>query len=1854
METSPLPKLENATHITGTAFESSGGKVTVQKTYFVYVLRSIQNKKFFIGTTNDLYSCLERHNTGKNIHTVDLYPFELIYYEAYIYFQDAFNRERYLRSTAGQKFLKKNLQRYFQADRTSAFRKILRVVPYVSVFVLILLGPALVALYMTPSSSFAAWFNEAWAYRKSLTITHNAALTNQKIKFDIDTQTLITNGQMQSDCGDSRFTDGNGNLLPYFIDTTGGACNTSSTDYYVYFPIVNNGTTIIYHYYGNSSAPNGTKNSQLIYPTLTPSGGAASAGSEETGPGPIVYWKMDEGANTTVYDSSSKQNTGTIIGGTWKSSENCISGTCLFVNDTSNQGIVADPTVLNKLTTGTISVWARYTGANAFQGIFNIFRNADTNTTGVALSFDNQLSGGVNILGGGYQDGSTKWEFTVSSSDFNAVTEIDKWHLYTLAHNGTTPILYIDGKVIPITFTTSTDKTLWFKGILTDASSPADTLSMGILYANNTPFYNATAAFDEFKIYPYTRSSSQIAADFISRGSTKGTSVTIGNQETKNLTESLVGYWNMDDTWSGNTGFLPAVTGGSAGLTGDYYDGINFDTYVNSYTDSTVDFDPADTTLGTNRANGDNTFSVQWTGEVKASFSETYTFYVTSDDGARLSVNNSQLINAWIDQGPTENSGTIALTANTWYPISLNFYENGGGSAIQLSYSSASEAKKIIPSTNLRTVARSAGACSSTPSGPTDYSGNSNDLTHNSCNPAPNYNGKFNFSGKFTRSIGTFNSGNDSSSLSITGDLTLAAWIKPNFATPSSQMDIAGKWDGSNQSYLLAQYGSEARLYLDSATNYITSSGAGIIPNTWNYVVGTYNASRNEAKIFVNGREQATTLSGVIPTVIGDDSSVFSLGAEDTSTTATNAFDGYIDDVRVYKRQLSPAEVRQLYFWAPGPIGWWKFDENIGSSFYDSSGNDRENGVIEDETAKWVVGKYGSAINFAGNNSNKGYIPNTDTILNTMGVKKQSYTLETWVKPSNADSGSYIVIKGQNSWGNGNIEYGISSELSGGKLYAGFEILDGTNWPSVGGSGISTSTMPVNTWTHVVGVRDAEKQTLRLYVNGVLVDEQADTTTDTTANTESLQFGNRPGSDTPFAGALDDVKLYDYARSPSQIIEDMNGGHPIGGSPIGSQLIYAKMDEQTGTTINNSGSGGSTYNGSSTGITWLENTRCKVNGCLNFDTTSDTVSFGTASFIDNIASISASLWIYPRSAATNAMIVSKANTTTQRVFQIKTDNSSASELKVMIAASASDTTNFCTTSGLGLAVNTWQHISIVFDGGQTNNNNKVTVYKNGRPYICSGTLPNALVSGTTSLLKLGKGDDSTPNSFIGFIDEFKFYNYALTNDTVLIDYNQGASLNFNTGSSLEASQSADTAGNPPVGYWNFDENKDNTCTGGSADVCDKSGNGFDLTNAANTKWVVGKFGSALNFAGAATDKTTYNDVGASALDIAGSFTVQAWVKLTNLSTDFQTIVVKHTSSTSGANYGLTTGATALTGRDEIDCAFNDGGSNPSLDTTSANLVPNRWYLITCVFNTTANTLTIYVNGVQSLQSTGVTTDPQTGDQDLFIGNDAANLYGNPLNGSVDEVKIYNYARTAAQVAYDYNRGGPIGWWKFDECQGSTLYDASGNSNNQTWNGSGSGSQTSVGTCNTSSTAWGNGVTGKFNASLNFDGTNDYTTVSDNSFLNPPTSMTLSLWMKASSFSGGGNFLCSKENSTPGGYGIYTTSNQLYSYVRVGSSWSEATGVTLNTGQWYHIVMSYDGTIHKQYINGNLRATDSTAGTITSSTGSFTCGRDYNATNYFSGQIDDVRLYNYPLSASQVQKVYNDGSSVFFGPSTGSP
>src|SRR5205085_11628621 len=90
-------------------------------------------------------------------------------------------------------------------------------------------------------------------------------------------------------------------------------------------------------------------------------------------------------------------------------------------------------------------------------------------------------------------------------------------------------------------------------------------------------------------------------------------------------------------------------------------------------------------------------------GSVRPLYTETYQFHVTTDDGARLWINDVLYDNAWpADRGDTEDTTVgIPLVAGQRYAIRFEMYENGGGATARLAWSSPSQAKQIIPSSQL-------------------------------------------------------------------------------------------------------------------------------------------------------------------------------------------------------------------------------------------------------------------------------------------------------------------------------------------------------------------------------------------------------------------------------------------------------------------------------------------------------------------------------------------------------------------------------------------------------------------------------------------------------------------------------------------------------------------------------------------------------------------------------------------------------------------------------------------------------------------------------------------------------------------------------------------------------------------------------------------------------------------------------------------------------------------------------------------------------------------------------------------------------------------------------------------------
>ena len=80
--------------------------------YYVYILKSIKDRKLYSGYTADLKTRLSEHNKGRVEATKHRIPFELIYYEAYLHQQDATTREKFFKTQWGRNYLKKVLKNY--------------------------------------------------------------------------------------------------------------------------------------------------------------------------------------------------------------------------------------------------------------------------------------------------------------------------------------------------------------------------------------------------------------------------------------------------------------------------------------------------------------------------------------------------------------------------------------------------------------------------------------------------------------------------------------------------------------------------------------------------------------------------------------------------------------------------------------------------------------------------------------------------------------------------------------------------------------------------------------------------------------------------------------------------------------------------------------------------------------------------------------------------------------------------------------------------------------------------------------------------------------------------------------------------------------------------------------------------------------------------------------------------------------------------------------------------------------------------------------------------------------------------------------------------------------------------------------------------------------------------------------------------------------------------------------------------------------------------------------------------------------------------------------------------------------
>ena len=176
---------------------------------------------------------------------------------------------------------------------------------------------------------------------------------------------------------------------------------------------------------------------------------------------------------------------------------------------------------------------------------------------------------------------------------------------------------------------------------------------------------------------------------------------------------------------------------------------------------------------------------------------------------------------------------------------------------------------------------------------------------------------------------------------------------------------------------------------------------------------------------------------------------------------------------------------------------------------------------------------------------------------------------------------------------------------------------------------------------------------------------------------------------------------------------------------------------------------------------------------------------------------------------------------------------------------------------------------------------------------------------------------------------------------------------------------------------------------------------------------------------------------------------------------------------------------------------------------------------------------------------------------------------------------------------------------------------------------------SVGTSNATNYNATINQTGKLGTAYSFNGTTSYL---NNTYSSSLTVFSVSVWIY---YQGTAAFVVAKDVNTSRGWGLGVSTGHLYLESN-GTNLGYGT-TTLVSGNWYHLVMTSDGSNVKGYVNNNLDLT--TTGTFNTNSDTISIGRrNYpGAEGYFTGLIDEVGIWSRVLTTTDISQLYNSGA-----------
>ncbi len=369
----------------------------------------------------------------------------------------------------------------------------------------------------------------------------------------------------------------------------------------------------------------------------------------------------------------------------------------------------------------------------------------------------------------------------------------------------------------------------------------------------------------------------------------------------------------------------------------------------------------------------------------------------------------------------------------------------------------------------------------------------------------------------------------------------------------------------------------------------------------------------------------------------------------------------------------------------------------------------------------------------------------------------------------------------------------------------------------------------------------------------------------------------------------------------------------------------------------------------------------------------------------------------------------------------------------------------------------------------------------------------------------------------------------------------------------------------------------------------------------------------------------------------GTFTFEAWIKPEANGPDFRNIIMK-----GNFGYGVA-----------IDV---DGHVRYWVDNDSANALQStgtvangQWQHIAVSVDQATNTTAFYINGAPAgdfeLQTVNNNTDP------LVIGKQGTTLVSGLYRGLIDEIRLWNHARDPAEIAFfagvplTPGMSGLISYWPCNDGIGLTLADTAGANH---------GNLDDL--CTMSATdAWLYGVMPGGNYgntddpyyALCFDGIDDYVHVDYSATL--PGAFTFEAWIfpeenvLANTGNGGYRNLFVKTvddgSGEVNGRGLAVDSGGALRW------WSGTTdNVVTSTGTveddtWHHVAVVCNGATVTFYING-LQAGSVFGPAAVADVGDIYFGRSgLNQTGYYRGCLDEIRLWDRALSATEIAAGY---------------